>query len=114
MHARQSGSGQQLCETALCLSGFKRNAVEEQLVIGDAEKKTAVALFGKRLLQLRPGGFELSLSSFVVEAIQADVFDKDVEAVDERACGIVPALFRLACAGRGNGRTPVEVLTCPA
>ena len=85
--AGEPGGGQQLCEAALGLSGFERDAVEKKLVVGNAEQKTSVAAFGQRLLQFVPGGLELVFGALVFHSIQPGVLDQNIEAVQERPSG---------------------------
>src|SRR6202140_3735116 len=73
--------GQQLCEAALGLSGFERDAIEKKFVVGNAEQKTSVATFGQRLLEFAPSSLELPLGAFVVRSIKPRVLDQDIEAV---------------------------------
>ena len=85
--AGEPGCGQQLCEAALGLSGFERDAVEKKLVVGNAEQKTGVAAFGQRLLEFVPGGLELVHGALMFHSIQPAVLDQNIEAVEERASG---------------------------
>ena len=72
-----------MCETALGLPRFKRDAIEKKLVVGDPEDKASVSAFGQSLLQLVPRGLELALRPFVICSIEPGVFDEDVETVEE-------------------------------
>ena len=85
--AGEPGGVQQLCEAALGLSGFERDAIEKKLVVGDAEQKTSVAAFGQRLLEFGPGGLELAFGTLVIHSIQPCVLDQNIEAVEERPSG---------------------------
>ena len=85
--AGKSGGIQQLCEAALRLSGFERNAIEKKFVVGDAEQKAGVAIFRQRLLQFLPGGFELAFGALVRHSIQPCVLDQDIEAMKEGPSG---------------------------
>jgi hypothetical protein len=85
--AGEPGGGQQLCEAALGLAGFERDAVEKKLVVGDAEQKTSITALGQRLLELVPGGLELAFRALVVRSIQPRVLDQNIEAVEERPGG---------------------------
>jgi hypothetical protein len=75
---------QQLCETALGLTGFERYAIEQKFIVGDAQHKTSVSGLGQGVLQLLPGDFKLTVSAFVVGSIQPRVLNEDVETVKER------------------------------
>ena len=85
--AGEPGGVQQLCEAALGLPGFERDAIEKKFVVGDAEQKTSVAAFRQRLLEFAPGGLKLALGALVVHSIQPGVLDQNVEAVEERPSG---------------------------
>jgi hypothetical protein len=81
--AGEPGSVQQLCEAALGLSGFERDAVEKKFVVGDAEQKTSVPALGQRLLEFVPCALELALGSFVSHSIQPGVLNQNVKAVEK-------------------------------
>jgi hypothetical protein len=82
-NAGEAGSVQQLCETALGLAGFQRNAIEEELVFRDAEYKTGVSRLRQGLLQFMPGSFKLAVGALVIVSIQPAVLDENVETVEE-------------------------------
>ena len=85
--AGEPGGGQQLCEAALGLSGFERDAVEQKLVVGNAEQKTSVTALGQRLLQFVPCGLELVHGALVFHAVQPRVLDQNIKAVEKRSSG---------------------------
>ena len=95
-NAGQSGSGQQLCETSLRLPGFDRNAVDQQLVVGNAQHETRVSALGQSLLQLAPGRLKLALCAFVVGSVQSRVLNEDVETVEESLRGRAAACVDLS------------------
>ena len=82
--AGEPRGGQQLCEAALGLSGFERDAIEKKFVVRDAKQKTSVAALGQRLLEFAPSSLELPLGAFVVRSVQPGVLDQNVEAVEKR------------------------------
>ena len=81
------GGGQQLCETALSLPGFERNAIEKKFIVRDAEQETSVAAFRQRLLKFFPGRVELALGALVGYSVQPRVLDQNIEAVQKRPSG---------------------------
>ena len=85
--AGEPSGGQQLCEGALRLSGFERDAIEKKFVVRDAEQKASVAALGHCLLQFGPGGLELAFGALVVHSIQPGVLDQNIEAVQEGPSG---------------------------
>jgi hypothetical protein len=90
-NAGESRRRQQLGETALGLSGFERNAIEQKFIVGDAEKKTSVTAFGHCQLQFFPCGLKLPFGAFVVHSIEPGVLDQNIEAMEERARGSAAA-----------------------
>ncbi len=85
MQAGQPGSGQQRGKAALGVPRFQRNAIEQQLVVGNAQQESLVPGGGQPLLQLFPRGFELRLGALVVIAIHPRILDEDVQAMNKRA-----------------------------
>jgi hypothetical protein len=85
--AGKPGGIQQLCEAALRLSRFERYAIKKKFVVGDAEQKASVAVFGQRLLEFLPCTFELTFRALVSHAVQPGVLHQNIEAVQERPSG---------------------------
>src|SRR5438128_12163105 len=102
MNAGEPGCGQEVGETALCLAGFKRNTVEQQLVLRNAKQKGSIPLFGKTLLQFVPGDLELPGGPLVLNTVQSDILHQDVQTVNEGADGRGPVT--LTCICRENTR----------
>ena len=97
METGQTCRGQQLREAALRLPRFQRNAIQQKLVIRNAQQKSRIACLRQRRLQFIPGSLELAFGSLVVQAIQPRVLHKNVQAVDKGPRGRGAALVR--CAG---------------
>src|SRR5207237_10828639 len=95
MNACEPGCGQEVGETALCLAGFKRNTVEQQLVLRNSEQKGSIPLFGKTLLQFVPGDLELPRRPLVVKTVQSDILHQDYQ-IDNYIAGVHDPL-RLTC-----------------
>lgn len=83
-------------ESALSLPGFERYAVQQQFVVGHAEQETGVAALGKSLLQLVPSRLELTFRALVARTVEPCVLDQNIEAVQERPGGRVPAGISLS------------------
>jgi hypothetical protein len=77
------------------LAGFKRNTVEQQLVIRNTENKSRVASLGQRLLQLFPGSFKLAFRTLVVRPVEPRVLNKNIETVKESSRGRAAACVDL-------------------
>lgn len=87
---------QQLREGTLRLPGFEGYAIQQQLVVGHAEQKAGVAALGQSLLQLVPSRLELTFRALVIRTVQPGVLDQNIEAVQERPGGRVPAGISLS------------------
>ena len=94
--AGKPSRGQQLRKGALSLPGFERYAVKQQFVVGNAEQETGVAALRQSLLQFVPSRLELTFRALVARTIQPRVLDQNIEAVQERPGGRVPAGISLS------------------
>src|SRR5579862_5522075 len=114
VNAGQARGGQELGEAALGLSGLERRAVQQEFVFGDAQQKRGVGALGQALLQLVPGDGELSLGSFVVQTVEANILNQYVQAVHECPRRGYPATFVCVCrddnVAPGNSRYPLRVM----
>ena len=99
VQAGQSGSVEQLRETALGIPGFEWNAIEQQLVVGNAQQEARVAGSGQTLLQFIPRDFELGLGALVIVAIHPRILDEDVQTMNKRPCRGGPSTLRHVCGG---------------
>lgn len=94
--ARKPSRCQQLRKGTLSLAGLERYAVKQQFVVGHTEQKAGVAALGQSLLQLAPSGLELTFRALVARTVQPCVLDQNIEAVQERPGGRVPAGISLS------------------
>ena len=83
VQAGQTGRAQELPKAAFRLSGFQRNSIQQQLVVGNPQQKAALSGRGQSLLQFVPGGLELRFRALVIRAVHARVLDQNVQAVHE-------------------------------
>jgi len=90
-----------LCEAALSLSRFERNAVEKKFVIGNAEQEPCISALWERLLKFGPSDLELALGTLVGYTIKPGVLHQNVEAVKKRPSGRATASIGV-CYGSDN------------
>ncbi len=102
MQAGQSGCIQQRREAPFRISRLQRYAIQQQLVVGNAQQKARVSGRRQTLLQLVPGNFELRLRALVPIAIHPRVLNEDVQTVHKRPrrCGT----RSLRCIGHGDSQ----------
>jgi hypothetical protein len=83
------------------LAGFQRNAIEQELIVGNAKNETGIPALGERVLQFLPGGLKLAIGALMVGSIEPRVLDEDVETVEERPRRRAPSGIGLN-GGRNN------------
>jgi hypothetical protein len=83
MDAGDTGRDQELRKTLFTGGGAKGHTIEENLIAGSSEEKTAAAAFIQRGAQLFPGGFKLRGGAHMPELIEAGEFQQNVEAANE-------------------------------
>ncbi len=103
VQAGQAGRTQELPKAAFGLSGFQRNSIQQQFVVGNPQEEAALSSRRQAMLQFVPGGLELRFRSFVIRAVHARIFDQNVQAVHKSARGGRP--IRIKC-GRVVDKTP--------
>jgi hypothetical protein len=96
VEAGQSSRGQQLCEAALGLARLDRDAIDQKLVVRDAEQEAVVPT--ECLPQFRPAGLELGFGPLVLDSVEPRVLDENIEAVEECPRGRIATSIGL---GRG-------------
>ena len=104
MNASQASGRQQLSKAAFGLSGLEWRAIKQKFIFGDTQQERPLAAPREALLELIPGDCELSFSSLVTEAVQADILHQYVQTVDERPGGSDPATF--VCVRRDDKVAP--------
>lgn len=68
-------------------------------MVGDSDEKPSVSFLWKALLQLIPGDRELPLRALVRKAVETNVLDENIQAMNKAARGRVPTL---SCCGRSR------------
>ncbi|MCU1297818.1 MAG: hypothetical protein JWO91_2096 [Acidobacteriaceae bacterium] len=80
-------------------------------MIGDSDEEPAVFFLRKALLQFVPRNGELPLGTLVLKAIEPNVLDENIQAMNKAARGRVPTL---SCCGRSRNTGAPKLSTALA
>jgi hypothetical protein len=80
-------------------------------MIRDSDEESSVSFLRKTLLQFVPRNGELPLRTLVLKAVEPNVLDENIEAVNKAARGRVPTL---SCCGRSRNTGAPKLSTALA